>query len=283
MRKIFFAFGFLLIFSLVLSGCGDNSFEWMADDDSKESKLEDARIALNKNNYDRALSILGRLNPYDSEVAKYLCSAYMGKAGLNTLDLAEKAAELEDEGKEGSFDLIGSLLDDDEDGMISIDDIDTNIQFALYAVEVLIDLEAVKGELNDELTALLGTAGALHATYILLGVIQEDLGTDDIPATEEGIEAAYEGRDFDPSSISEDELQALNEDMDYMIGAVDAMTEMTGAQTQEENDLADNFDEFVNDIDGDGDDQISRDEVGEYINDMGTEDDYGAPEGFNGF
>jgi hypothetical protein len=283
MRKIFFAFGFLLFFSLVLSGCGDNLFEGMSDDDSKESKLEDTRIALNKSNYDRALSILGKLNPYNPEVAKYVCSAYMGKAGFNTLDLAEKAAELKDEGNEGSFDLIGSLLDDNEDGMISIDDIDTNIQFALYAINVLIDLEAVKGELDDELKALLGTAAALHATYILLGIIQEDLGTDDIPTTEAGIEAAYEGRDFDASSISEDDLQGLNEDMHYMIEAVVAMTEMTGAEKEEENDLADNFDEFVDDIDGDGDDQISREEVGEYINDMGAEDDYGAPEGFNGF
>ncbi|MDY6855667.1 MAG: hypothetical protein SWO11_13335 [Thermodesulfobacteriota bacterium] len=281
MMKTYFAFGLLFVFLLVLSGCGDNLLESISDDDSKEAKLEDGRMALNKGNYDRALSILGKLNPYNLEVAKYVCSAYMGKAGFNTLDLAEKAAELQDEGKEGSFDLVGSLLDDD--GMISIDYIVTHIQFAGYALDVLKDLQQAKGELNNELKALLGTAAALHATYTLLEIIQEDLAIDDIPATEEGIETAYEGRIFDTSSISDDELEALNLDMGYMIEAVEAMLEITGAQTQQENDLADNFDEFVNNIDSNRDDQVSRDEIGSYINNMGTEVDFGITEDFKGF
>ena len=283
MRRTYFAFGLLLIFLLVLTGCGDNLLESISDDDSKEARLEDARMALNKGNYDRALSVLGKLNPYNLEVAKYICSAYMGKAGFNTLDLTEKAAELEDEGKEGSFDLVASLLDDDDDGTISIDDIVTHIRFAGYALDALEDLEDAKGELNNELKALLGIAAAVHATYTLLEMIQEDLGIDDIPATEAGIETAYKGRAFDTSSISDDELEALNLDMDYMVEAVDAMIGITGAQTQEENDLAENFDEFVNDIDGDRDDQISRNEIGSYINSMGTEGDFVIPQDSNGF
>jgi len=223
MKKKLLVFCFILVFIFSLSGCDENIFDGLDDDDSEESQLEEARTALNDEDYNKALELLGDLNPCDPDVAKYTSSAYMGRANFNTLDLLENVAELSDEDETGNIDMISSVIDSDGDGQITSAEIMAGIEEVLQSIDAMTHLiNNCEGTLItcDE-TTLLGVAGALHVTYVVLEAIQEDLGQDPIPASEEGIDNAYEDRDFVGSNVTDVQLQALNNGIGYMKGAIE--------------------------------------------------------------
>ena len=93
-----------ILLGLVFMGCGDsNIFDSMADDDTKEAQLEEAQIALDKGDYTTAVDILLGLcglsaeNPAsgaqtcDNNTISLLASAYMGRAGLDLVNLIDSA------------------------------------------------------------------------------------------------------------------------------------------------------------------------------------------------
>ena len=112
--------GFLLTTILFLggadgSGCGGkNLFESMGDDNSKEAKVEKARIAVDKKEYPAAIQTLEELcgtvltSPTcDPGIVSLYASAYAGSAGLNVFNLiAEGANRLES--PDSSFTLFSS-------------------------------------------------------------------------------------------------------------------------------------------------------------------------------
>ena len=266
MKKKFFAFCFILFFVFSLSGCDENIFDGLDDDDSEESQLEEARTALNDEDYNKALEILSDLDPCDPDVAKYTSSAYMGRANFNTLDLLENVAELSDEDEAGNIDMISSVFDSDGDGQITRAEIIDGIEEVLESIDAMTHLINNCGEIPitcDE-TTLLGVAGALHVTYIILEAIQEDLGQDPIPVSEEGIDIAYEGREFVGNNVTDAQLQALNNGIGYMKDAIECIR-----VDEDENDLAENFDDYLREIDSDGNGQITIVELENYIDSMG--------------
>lgn len=92
-----------------LSGCESNLFEDLAKTDTREAKLEEARIAIDDGNYNNAISILsescgfdpkkptvppGGLTKCDKETQALLSSALMGAAGLDVIKLLDLASDL---------------------------------------------------------------------------------------------------------------------------------------------------------------------------------------------
>lgn len=108
--------GFLLGAGLFLGGadgqgCGGKSFfKSMADDGTKEAKLEAARIALDEGKFGDAVDILEELcgadvtSPScDPEVVSLYASAFAGRAGLDVFDLIQGAADQPATTGESSF------------------------------------------------------------------------------------------------------------------------------------------------------------------------------------
>lgn len=116
----------LLALGLGLGGCGDsNVFDGQADDGSDQAKKEAGLQALNDGSWDEAIALFGDLydaDQPDPEVVKYLSSAYVGKAGFDTLQLVADIAEAEDEGGANTesivYDSVTRLFDLDGDGVI---------------------------------------------------------------------------------------------------------------------------------------------------------------------
>jgi hypothetical protein len=79
-----------------LGGACDNTFQSLGEKDSREAKLEEARIAMDKGDFTTAVALLETLNvqnPADTEITRSLASALSGRAGLNFFDLVARAKE----------------------------------------------------------------------------------------------------------------------------------------------------------------------------------------------
>lgn len=98
--------GFLLSTGLFLGGaegqgCGGKSvFESMADDGTKEAKLEKAKIALDEGAFADAVELLADLcgtdltaPGCDPEIVSLYASAFAGRAGLDIFDLIQEGAD----------------------------------------------------------------------------------------------------------------------------------------------------------------------------------------------
>jgi predicted small secreted protein len=86
-----------VLLALFLASC--NAFEGLGDKDSREAKLEEARIAMDKGDFQTAVDVLAALEasyPGDAEISRAMADALMGRAGLNFFDLAAKAQNAAD-------------------------------------------------------------------------------------------------------------------------------------------------------------------------------------------
>ncbi len=72
--------------SLLLFGCGDNVFDFLADDDSTEAKQYEVTQNLDQGNWD---AVIG--SPYATHMHKG--AAYFGKAGFDTKDVVNRLIE----------------------------------------------------------------------------------------------------------------------------------------------------------------------------------------------
>lgn len=111
-RKLFIM---LIVTSVSFTGCGGNIFEGMVDNDSSAAKTEEAKIALDKGNYDEAVNLLEDLcgtdtsnMTCDEETQTDLASAYIASATdldvLQLINAADTAATTE------SFTTLSTLL-----------------------------------------------------------------------------------------------------------------------------------------------------------------------------
>jgi hypothetical protein len=107
-----FAFTACLLFS-----CGDaNLFEGLGNDETQQAKIESAKIDLDKGNYSVAIATLQELcgtnfsqPTCDAETASLLASAYSGRAGLDAIDLINKATNTSG-GTTNSFSTFSAIL-----------------------------------------------------------------------------------------------------------------------------------------------------------------------------
>ncbi len=167
-----------LLLGLVFMGCGDsNIFEGLADDNTNEAKLEEAQIALDKGDYTKAADILQDLcglsaeNPTsdptcDNETISLLASAYMGKAGLDLINIIKTAEDTSNQGQTGTqdtFSEFSSILqtlneEDMRNAVVLLDELgsarteEQNLQMAVAAAAdtVLIIMDIPGLELDPE-------------------------------------------------------------------------------------------------------------------------------------
>ncbi|MCL0096784.1 hypothetical protein M1N66_04175 [Thermodesulfovibrionales bacterium] len=179
----------LIIAAFLLTGCG-NALEWAADDDSREARLETARMALDDGNYAEARHILYELNnryPNDPEVSELLSNAYAGKAGLDTFALLETIDALDDEGQAGNIDMVGLVLGD-EKGTLTEDKISNKIGNLTSAIDALGRIQNLTYDQRIQRGLLSVSRAALTIAEIIMADIRGAGNIiEHIKLTEEGI------------------------------------------------------------------------------------------------
>jgi len=250
-----------------LISCDGNMFESISDDDSYEARLEEGLMALDDEDYDKAVDLfLDLREDYSSkeEVCVYLSNAYAGLTGIDTFSLLETIDETEDTDDEGSIDMIGLLLGDaqGEIEMQQVKDKTARLALAKAAIEDCIDNPNTDERVQKGLLAL------GDAALFIADLVMRDQEVDSVELTEEGLDELYEGIgtiDFD-DNLTAGEMDDFNETLDEIADAVDAIEELVGAD--EENDLSESFDEFLEDLDGNGDGDVEISELEQYITDL---------------
>lgn len=261
--KIFRCYKLLLILLvglIGLAGCGNNVLEGMSDDDSFEARLETARIALDDEYYSGAVNLLLDLQsdyPNNADVKAYLSNAYSGLAGLDTFKLLEVIDNLDDAGKSGSIDMVGLALGDEE-GLLSVEMIEDKRDYFNSAIAALDSI----ADPNDDQLVQRGLLGLFRVSLIVGQTIINDTGQTAVRLTEDGIQEIYDGQessDFD-GDIDNEALADLSDDILAVERAVTVL--------DEDNDISEDFLEFKTDIDPNGDNWISTDELEAYVDDI---------------
>jgi tetratricopeptide (TPR) repeat protein len=258
---VLFAFTLLLI----TVGCSGNVFEGVSDDDSDDAKLEEARMALDDANYSRAVELLNNLldsNPTDPQALAYLSHAYAGLAGLDTLDLLTIIDELDENGQSGNIDMVGLVLGDEE-GDVTAAEVAAKLNYLNDAIDSLEQIEANNGTLSDDETVQRGVLAVARTTMVIADIIFSDQGAggdDTIRLTEDGLDELYSGTpDFD-GDVDAAQSGYLADDIVAIQDSVVVLEEIGS-----DNDLSEDFDEFEQDINPDGNTIISVEELETYV------------------
>ena len=264
--------GILVIIGLacLFIGCDGNVLEGVSDDDSYEAKLEEGLMALDDEDYDKAVDIFKRLKsdyPNKEEVCVYLSNAYAGLTGIDTFNLLNTIDDLDGTDSEGGIDMIGLLLGSAE-GILTQDAVTTKIGSIGDAQTTINGCIDIDNRDTDERVQM-GLLGLGDVALIIADTVFADTGVGSIELTEEGLEELYESRppiDIDDTDISDADLALLNASLKDIQDSIDALEEILG--DDEENDLSESFDEFIDDIDRDHSGEITRSEIEQYIDDL---------------
>lgn len=258
---VLFAFTLLLI----AVGCSGNVLEGVSDDDSEDAKLEEARMALDDANYSRAVELLNKLldsDPTDPQALAYLSHAYAGLAGLDTLDLLTIIDELDEKGQSGNIDMVGLVLGDEE-GDVTAAEVAAKLNYLNDAIDSLEQIEANNGSLSDDETVQRGVLAVARMTMVIADIIFSDQGAggdDTIRLTEDGLDDLYSGTpDFD-GDVDAAQSGYLADDIVAIQDSVVVLEEIGS-----DNDLSEDFDEFEQDINPDGNTIISVEELETYV------------------
>ncbi len=249
-KKVVFIFlSIIMIASLVsMTGCDD--------EDSYEAKLNEAIYALDRGDWAAARAILEGM-PQTPEVVAYLSNTYSGPVGLDLFNIIDTINKIEDDPDrdDGSIDMIGELLGDD-DGTLSRQDVTDKLADISTAIDLLSSIEEDNDDLTDDQKMQLALASTTRSVLVMADLIY-DSGQlepgEEIQMTEEWLEA-HEDIEVSPS---DEELDMITQDVQNIESVVDVL--------DENNDIQDDFDEFANDIDSNGDDVISADELNNYL------------------
>ncbi len=261
-RNILVLLGIMLLIASFTAGCDDSILEGLADDDSFEAKLEEARIALDKGEYSKAIALLEALesaNPGNTLIMEYLSNAYSGLAGLDTFNLLLTIETLDDQGNSGDIDMVGLVLGDSDGNMTT-----AQLQAKLENLENAMNaLEGISNPNNDQKIQL-GLLAVAHMSLTVGNVVAEDQGNSNVTLTEESLDSQYSSQDAEFSDVSNEtkNLSGLTEDLGYVADAVTALDGISGSG----NDLSQDFSQFQNDIDGNGDGIVSESDLENSVN-----------------
>lgn len=253
-----------------LTGCEGNMFEGFADDSSYEARLEEAMIALDDGDYAKAKSILTELNadyPNRPTILQYLSNASAGLAGIDTFNLLETIEQINDNPNAGSIDMIGQMLGD-TDGVLTVDEIKEKIDNINDAISAL---GAIDDPTDDQIVQL-GLLSLNRAVLTIGDVIADDRRIQTVTLTENGISNLYPGNttpDFSDNLVDDqgnNRLDTLTIDIQNINNSIDSITNISGEDS--ENDLSENFGDFSDEIDTDGFDGISTEDLENFINDL---------------
>jgi hypothetical protein len=258
----------LIVTLLFLVGCKGNLLESLSDDSSREARIEDARMALNDGEYQRAIDILGPgydPDTADPDTSRILASAYMGKAGIDLTYLIQNAP-----GSSSSFDIIASALSlhvvdsPQAESALSVEEslsssaryidtaaIDDFIASLEEAQTYLAPLVEANG--NDDDIVQLGMVSVIH--FILEVGVQAAAaaGVDNIPINREAFREAFPSSP-DPSTLltgfatnidsTEGVLPSLISDIAWVDDAMVVIERRMGS----DEDIAQKFDEFLTNL-----------------------------------
>ncbi len=244
-------------------GCDDSVLEGLADDGSFQAKLEEARIALDKGEYSRAVELLEALddaNPGNATIQQYLSNAYAGLAGLDTFNLLTTIETLDETGNSGSIDMMGLILGG-SNGVLTAAQLRAklvNIENAIHAMEGI-------SHPNDDHKVQLGLLAVAHIALTLGDIVLEDQGGSSVTLTEQGLNSQYNSNqpaDFSDVSAGTQDLSELSADLEYVAESVTVLDNIS----DQGNDLSQDFSQFQSDIDNNGDGNLSETDLENYIN-----------------
>lgn len=257
----------LLAGGFFITGCGDDA--------SYESKLFDARQALDDENWAKAMAILESL-PQTEQVLQYLSNSYAGMVGLNTFDFLTTIDELDNENGDntGSIDMIGKLIGAEND-VLSCEAATDKLIDITTAIDTMMMIQTLLGvELDNDQKVQLGLASITRTVVIIAKLICEQTGNENVTMTEEWIKANRDNflpistDTWNSSPVDASYADMLMEDIDHVDEAIIALTESSG-----NNDIQDDFQEFRNEIDNGqggtaGDGTITLGEMNYYLQNM---------------
>ncbi len=249
------------------NGCNENLFEPVANDGGTGASMENARIAMDEGNYEEAraiLILLEKSNPDDPVVLQYLSNACAGMIGLDTYRLLEILDELDENDNPGAIDMAGCVLGDENQRLTALEIKDKLELLENCAISKLLKIESP----TDDHLVQLGLISICHAMLIIGDIIVEERGISEIELTEEGIRDLYRYEAFVYDLTGDPRMNKLRDDIMRIAGSVDAILEITGDPSAEDNDLAENFDAFIAEVDQDSDGTISPVELINYINEI---------------
>lgn len=254
---------FMFLAAVSMMGCDNN--------DSFEAKLEEARMALDDGNYDRAKAILETL-PGTVQVLEYLSNAIAGgELNLDTLNIISTLEDLDDEGNVGSIDMIGRIIGDGNN-QLECSEIVAKIEAATEAIQKFKDIAALMGVTEEGLTDNQKTQlGLLSVTRVVLTLAHRICVKTGGPVimTEAWIQANR--GDFTPLITDEEagteevqgDLARINEDLVYIGYTIDVFADS--------NDMKDDFEEFRSEIDADDNGTVTYGELNDYIAGLGVD------------
>ncbi len=268
-QKILIILSIMLLIASFTLGCDDSVLEGLADDDSFEAKLEEARIALDKGEYSTAINLLEALNdanPGNATIQQYLSNAYAGLAGLDTFNLLTTIETLDETGNSGSIDMMGLILGD-RNGVLTAAQLQTKIESIENAIHAL---EGISSP-NDDHRVQLGILAVAHIALTLGDIVVADQGGTSVTLTEEGLDSQYGNQPADFSDVDSDtqNLSELTADLGYLTEAITVLDD-----SDEGNDLSQGFTKFKSGdssrdkvgIDSDNNGIISETDLENYIN-----------------
>jgi hypothetical protein len=236
--------------ALVLGNCDQNFFESTSDDDSYEARLEKGIMALDDENYAKAIGIFEKLRsdyPGKTEVCEYLSGAYAGFIGVDSLSFLEIIDEMEEDDA-GSIEIAGLLLGDSV-AVLTQSDITTIRDYLKKAFDTFEDCIPVR---DDDQAVQLGVMAFFDAAMVVAQVVLDDISADWIKLTEEDLGLLYAAKpDFSDVLAIEDYMADLNRDLEYLSDAVAVLVDLSG---EDDNDFQDAFEDFLSDL---GYDEVS--------------------------
>ncbi len=253
------------------------------DDDTKAAKIEDAKTELDNGHYEKAREILEGLDQNDSQVLRYKSDAYSGLAGLHTFNILEVIKEINIDENKDSLDLVGIVLGETRDG------VKTNIiskqkitQSLAYFNQAAIQLEKIDGlsetvyidadclafEIlsEDEIQDIhfkLALNSQFHAVLEMASIIMNSLNLNEITLSRAAIRALYENEIVDFDSLNGDllsRLQSIEQDIKRINCALNTLSE--------QNDFYQLFQEFLSQVDSDGDIKLTEVELEYFLNNL---------------
>jgi hypothetical protein len=248
--------------AVMLTNCDQNFFESTSDDNSYEARLEKGLIALDDEDYDRAIEIFEdlRADYHDkTEICEYLANAYAGFIGVDTFSLLETIDELEKNDDAGNIEMVGRVLGG-ATGDLSALEVTAKRQYLIMAINAFMDCIPVR---DDDQKVQLGLMAVFDAALIVADIVIDDLGIDNIELTEAGLKSLYQNSAPNFSDVAS--LDAYLGDLNQRLALVQESVEALDA-VSEENDLADSFGEFLQDLGYGGvNDPVSQSDLEEYI------------------